>query len=378
MDKRPGRDINHGFSIGRVCCNRDPTDAIPVSHAMRKIAIGLLISLANGLPVPAQAQEATKKFEIRDERAWLDGHRIDLWGIRSGNALMSTAVTERFVRNLDNMAAHGINAIAVYIMGSNTGWPEEWGARNGFEPDGRLKPAFARRLEWLIREADQRGMVVGVGVFTPRNVANLEDEEAYKRGLQQTAQFLRERRLRNVFVDIMHEYNHRRVIPELFREPGGAEKKAMLHDWFKEVNPEVPVGVCATIDRGTDPFYPGADMNIIQKTMAIPPVGYTINIESHKRDNYDSDGIFTAQGLAENYAWFETYKQAPNASIFLHAAFITGVTGRDGTAPHAEMGGDGSADDPGVAWYYEWVRDNIGRWEYPRHVPVDERTGGSR
>lgn len=321
----------------------------------------------------APERELTKAFEIRDERAWLGGQPIDLWGIRSGNGLMSSAVTERFVRNLDNMIAHGINAIAVYIMGSNTGWPEEWGARNGFAPDGGLDPAFARRLEWLIREADQRGMVVGVGIFTPRNVANLEGDDAYKRAVQQTARFLEERGLRNVFVDIMHEYNHRRVEPEMFREPGGAEKKATLHGWFKEVNADVPVGVCATIDRDTDPYYPGADINIIQKTMPIPARGYTINIESHKRDNYDSDGIFTTQGIAENYGWFETYKRTPNAAIFLHAAFITGVSGRDGTAPHAEMGGNGSPDDPGVAWYYEWVRDNVGRWEYPRHVPVDAR-----
>ena len=141
---------------------------------------------------------------------------------------MSRAVTERFIRNLDNMAAHGINAILVYIMGSNTGWPEEWGARNGFERDGRLKPAFAERLEWLIREADKRGMVVGVGIFTPRNVANMDGEEALKRALTETGTFLKDRGLRNVFADIMHEYNHRRVVPDIFKEPNGAEKKSTL------------------------------------------------------------------------------------------------------------------------------------------------------
>ena len=29
-----------------------------------------------------------------------------------------------------------------------------------------------------------------------------------------------------------------------------------------------------------------------------------------------------------------------------------------------------SAEDAGVRWYYEWVRDNVGRWEYPKHVPA--------
>lgn len=330
------------------------------------------VCLAVALWLPAaqaQSPAPTKRFEIRNDRAWLDGNEIKIWGIRGGNALMSTAVTQRFVAQFDNMAAHGINGFLLTVMGTNTGWPEEWAARNGYEPDGRMKPAFAHRLEYLIREADKRGMVVGVTIFTPRNVANMQGEESFKRALQETGRFLKERGLRNVFVDIMHEYNHRRVVPDIFKEPGGPDKKARLHQWFKEANAEVPAGVCPTIDRGTEPSYPGADFNIIQKTMPIPAKGFTINVESHKRDNYDTDGVYTEKGLAENYGWFETYKKAPNAAIFLHAAFITGVTGRDGSAPHAEMGGYGkSADDAGVRWYYEWVRDNVGRWEYPKHV----------
>lgn len=342
-----------------------------------KLSAALAVALLPALAAAQAPSAATKKFEIRNDRAYLDGNKIKLWGIRGANALMSPAVTERFVRNLDNMAAHGINAFATYIMGSNTGWPEEWGARNGFEPDGRLKPAFARRLEWLIREADKRGMVIGVGVFTPRNVANMQGEDALRRALHETALLLKDRGLRNVFVDIMHEYNHRRVVPDIFKEPGGPEKKARLAAWFKEVNREVPAGVCATIDRNTDPYFPGADINIIQKTMPIPAKGFTINIESHKRDNYDSDGVYNEQGMKEQLGWFENYKKTPNAAIFLHAAFITGVSGRDGSAPHAEMGGYGrSPEDAGVRWYYEWVRDNVGQWRFPKHVPAAPAMAG--
>ena len=182
---------------------------------MHKRSFNLYLLLASLLPKVAIAQavpapSSTKRVEIKNDRAYLGGNEIKLWGIRGGNALMSPAVTERFVRNFDNMAAHGINGFIVTLMGTNTGWPEEWAARNGFESDGRLKPATAKRLEWLIREADQRGMVVGVTVFTPRNVANMQGDDAFKRSLQETGRFLKERGLRNVFVDVMHEYNHRR------------------------------------------------------------------------------------------------------------------------------------------------------------------------
>ena len=57
---------------------------------------------------------------------------------------MSDAVTERHVRNLDNMIAHGINCLGVYVQGSNGGWPDVNAGRNGYTPQGALRPEFAR------------------------------------------------------------------------------------------------------------------------------------------------------------------------------------------------------------------------------------------
>ena len=63
-------------------------------------------------PAPEQAlgmadPPATREFSIKDDRPYLGGRRIDIWGLRCGNALFSQGVTERHVRNLDNMVAHG-------------------------------------------------------------------------------------------------------------------------------------------------------------------------------------------------------------------------------------------------------------------------------
>jgi tripartite-type tricarboxylate transporter receptor subunit TctC len=330
------------------------------------------------IPDPAAA---TREFSVKGERAYLGGKEIKLWGIRGANALMSTAVTERYIRNFDNMTAHGLNGILVYVQGSNTGWPQEWGARNGFDEQGQLKPEVAERLEWLIREADRRGMVVGVGIFTPRGVRLLPtknegkevDEEHVRRALHSVASFLTTRKLRNVFIDLMHEFGHVRVQAELFNEPGGPAKKAKLATWFKEVAPAIPLGACPTILRSEADF-PGADIKLIQKIMQIPPSGYAINCESWKRDNYDTDGVFDERGFERMFAWFEQYRIAPNASFFYHSGFTQGVTGGDGAAPYGEMGGYGaSADDRGVRHYYEWVRDRVGRWQYPKHIPATTR-----
>jgi tripartite-type tricarboxylate transporter receptor subunit TctC len=355
------------------------TEAVAASGARRMIDQVASVPRAIGPDRIPAVPTPTRKFDIRGDQAFLGGKPIKkIWGIRASNALMSTGVTERTVRNLDNMAEHGLNGVLVYLSGSNTGWPYERGARSAYGPDGALKPEFMTRLEWLIREADQRGMVVGVGLLSPRNqprdAAGNVTEESIKAGIQNVARFLVDRQLRNVFIDLMHEFAHRRVDADLLREPDGPAKKAKLASWFHEVAPDYKVGVCGTILR-TETAFPGADFWLIQKTVQIPPSGYVINCEMHKRDNYDTEGIFDDRAYERMFAWLEQYKMAPNAGgYFLHSGWTQGVSGFDGAAPYAEMGGYGrSPEDRGIRFYYEWVRDNYGRWVYPDHVPVKDK-----
>lgn len=344
-----------------------------MSVLLRVAVLGFLVfqgwpRVANTADVPV----ATREFEIRNDRAYLGDHPVNLWGLRCGNALHSTVITERHIRNLDNMAAHGINTIGVYIQGSNGGWPDSAAATNGFSRNGKLRPEIAKRLEELIREADRRGMVVMVGLFTPRKDQDFYDEAAIQQAVEEAAGFLRDRKLRNVFVDIMHEYSHPRRIDHLiFREPDGAAKKAKLTGWFKAVAPNIEVGICPDINSGTADSYPGMEVRIIQKEMPIPAEGFVVNVETKRQDAYQNDGIFNQANLDYVFADCRRFKEAPNAAMLFHAGFIQGITNYSGSAPHAEMGGYGTGSrDRGVRFYYEWVRDNVGRWEYPRHVPV--------
>jgi hypothetical protein len=333
--------------------------------------VGALLAQHSG-PAPTP----TREFEIRADRAFLGGEPIEIWGVRCGNALHSATVTERHVRAFDTWNEHGINAIGVYIQGSNGGYPNVDAGLNGFDRDGSLKPAVAQRLEWLVREADRRGMVVMVGIFSPRKDQLLDGPAAVRRALEQTAAFLVARGLRNVFIDIAHEYDHtERMDLELFREPGGEGKKALMTRWFKAVAPDIEVGVCPYEKSTTTDAYPGMDVRIVQKAMPIPAEGFVVNVESTKRDAYENDGVFSAGGRDEVLADCERYLAAPNAALFFHAAYVQGITNFSGTAPHAEPGGMGTGPaDRGVRFYFEWVRDRVGRWSYPRHVPVSAPT----
>jgi hypothetical protein len=315
---------------------------------------------------------STREFEIRGDRPFLGGKQVRLWGLRCGNALHSRSVTERHVNCLDTMVAHGINLIGVYIQGTNGGYPNPDAGFDGFRRDGRLKPEVAERLEWLIREADKRGMVVMVGLISPRKDQNLYDESAIRRAVEEAARFLKERQLRNVFVDLVHEYNNpERIDHPLLREPDGAAKKAKLTSWFKAIAPEVEVGVCPSEDTETADEYPGMDVRIIQKSMPIPSRGFVVNVELTRHDFYENDGIFSKGDIAEMKADWERYRAAPNAVMLFHAAYLQGISNKSGSAPNPEPGGYGTDQhDRGFGFFFDWMRDNVGRWEYPTHVPA--------
>ncbi len=336
-------------------------------------SLAILISYSAGVAVKGQAADEpveTREFEIKADRPWLGGREIDLWGIRCGNALFSEAVTERHITNLDNMAAHGINLVGFYIQGANAGWPNPEAGLNGFTRDGRIKPEVAQRLERLVRALDERGMVSMVGLISPRKDQDFYDDAAIQRAIEETGKFLVAKKLKNVFVDLCHEFdNPVRMDKELLREPRGAEKKAKLHRWFKAVAPDIEVGVCPDVGSETANSYPGMDVRFIQKQMPIPAEGFVVNLETLRQDEFQNDGVFNQTHRDYIFADCRRYLEAPHAVMLFHAAFIQGITNFSGTAPHAEMGGYGTGpNDRGVRFYYEWVRDNVGRWEYPRHI----------
>ncbi|HRA89707.1 MAG TPA: hypothetical protein PK992_16585, partial [Planctomycetaceae bacterium] len=101
--------------------------------------------------------------------------------------------------------------------------------------------------------------------------------------------------------------------------------------------------------------------------------GWVVNVEPIRQDDFNNDGIFNATHIESIFANCRDYLNAPNAVFMFHSAHLQGITNYSGTAPHAEMGGYGTGPtDRGIRFYYEWVRDNVGRWEYPRHVPTAE------
>lgn len=319
---------------------------------------------------PASIPSATREFEVRDGTSWLGGAPVKLWGLRVNNALMSPAVTERLINNLDNYAAHGINLISVSLQGTNGGFPDVDAGPNAFTSDGRLIGGFARRLESVVREADRRGMVVCVTIMMPRKDEFLEDENAVKQAIVQTGEFLHSRQLRNVMVNLFQEFNHpTRIDHAILREPEGERKKALMTSWIKAVAPDLEVGVCPNHQSGSRVDYPGAQVQMFHEQMPIPESGFALNTETPDPDLPGNEGVMTPHNVTRMEATWRQYLGSSRTAMLFRSPYLEDVRGKQGTGPNLEMGGWGRGEsDRGVRLYFDWLKRNVGRWEYPRHV----------
>jgi hypothetical protein len=312
----------------------------------------------------------TKEFEVKGDSAYLGGQPVRLWGLRCVHALHDRALTERLVRNLDNFTEHGINLVSVYLQAAHGGHPDIQAGANPFGELGILDPAFAWRLEWLAREADRRGMVLLIGVITPIKDQELRNEDAIRTAIEETARLLETRMIRNVVVDLMYEFDHpTRIAHEGFREPAGSFKKAQAANWFHSMSSGIEAGITTETHSPSTKSFAGMDLQLIQKEDPIPKEGYALNIESLRRDKFGNEGIFTPEQRESIIHELERYQAAPNVGYVLNTSYAQSIGGASGTGPHYEMGGYGTGpDDRGIRFYFEWVRDNVGRYEYPRHI----------
>ncbi|MEM2342201.1 MAG: hypothetical protein QXI67_06195 [Candidatus Bathyarchaeia archaeon] len=320
----------------------------------------------------------TRIFEVRNNNPYLDGKKIQIWGIRLANAIYSDKTVQNLIDNLDDYVKHGVNCFSVFIQGANPGNYDPTIGFDGFNPDGTLKQETKQRLEKLILEADKRDMVVNVGLFYFLKDHNLKDEKAIEKACRETARFLYNNGLRNVFIDIVNEYGSERYHHSIFKR--GVEEKARLHQWIKEEAPlfcgisDVRIGDLFV--RGDEKYkefldYPGADIILLHnyvEPLDVPKI--LINNEPGRPDDYGNEGVERAPGEIDKFLILaEKYRRAPNAYFFAFSAWNQAIGGFDGECPHFEIGGSGRSEkDRGVGWYFNWVRKNVGRYEYPNHI----------
>lgn len=119
--------------------------------------------------------------------------------------------TREFLAAMPEWRRHGLLAFTINLQGgSPTGYSADQPWHNSaINADGSLRSDYLRRLERVLDQADQLGMVVILGYFYFGQDQRLKDEAAVLRAVDNATHWLFERGYRHVLVEINNECNVR-------------------------------------------------------------------------------------------------------------------------------------------------------------------------
>lgn len=138
--------------------------------------------------------------------------------------------TREFIASMPLWRDHGLLAFTINFQG---GSPEGYSRdqpweNNGFDADGNIRKDFARRMELIIRKADQLGMVVILGYFYFGQDQRLKDEQAVVRAVDNATKWVLDKGFTNVIIEIANECNNRAYDHDIIKE-------ARVHELIERV-----------------------------------------------------------------------------------------------------------------------------------------------
>ena len=333
-------------------------------------------------PGPSAAGDYT--FSVDGDRLQLNGRTFKILGLRCSNALVSDAMTDQLIANLDTFRSYGVNTVSVFLMGSR------FGDVKGYHPDASLDPDYAARLGRIIEAADDRGMIVLVGCLywststAKEDLADVWTQAEADRAVANTVRWLSENDYRNVFVDVDNE--------GMAHDATGWSIEQMI-DAAHAVDPSIMVAY-----NDSDPPPDNADL-YIHHSPKVPGKPWLDSEATPRADggywgryskettmetrgryyNYSRIGRYTddmkADQFRQTHEDVERYNGHMLASTWLQCPPNEGVGG-----PFMTPGGRSEIDDvnrqidevhtdAGILWWLEHVRERYGPWSPPDPAP---------
>jgi hypothetical protein len=218
--------------------------------------------------------------------------------------------TNEFVAALPDWRRCGLLAFTVNLQGGgptdgNYGenGPAQPHLNSAFEPQGALKPAYAKRLEKVIAAADRLGMVVIVGLFYQGEDERVEvtpDGRYVKRAIENAIGFLKSLPYRNVLIEINNEisvggYSHTILQPEGVLEAVLTAKKAAAGQF--PVSMSWAGGIPARYGR-TDAALRSMDYILIHTNGKTPEQVHETIATSRRLAGYDRPLLINEDGVS--------------------------------------------------------------------------------
>jgi hypothetical protein len=127
--------------------------------------------------------------------------------------------TREFIEAMADWRRHGLLCAVVNLQG---GSPEGYSRaqpwhNSALRPDGSLRPEYMARLERILDRADELGMAIMLGVFYFGQDQRLDDDEAVKRAVVHTVDWIAERRYTNVLLEIANECDNSGYVRDIIK-----------------------------------------------------------------------------------------------------------------------------------------------------------------
>jgi hypothetical protein len=153
--------------------------------------------------------------------------------------------TSEFIDAMPDWYRHGLLCAVVNLQGgSPEGYSRDQPWHNSaIRSDGSLRPEYMARLERILDRADDLGMVIMVGIFYFGQDQRLEDDEAVKRAVVNTIDWIAERGYRNVLIEIANECDNSSYVRDIIKAPRVHELIELAQQRATHHNHRMPVSV---------------------------------------------------------------------------------------------------------------------------------------
>ncbi len=317
-----------------------------------------------------------QKLTIQGEFFYLDDQKLPFWGVRTASAAKNEANTNELIRNLPDYKQYGINVVSVFLQGSSGGYSDP------FSKGGKkLDRDHFNRLKSIIRACEDLNMVVIVGIFYQRTMADeegrsLNNETEIFQAVRTTAKKLKP--FSNVVINIANEQNsfhYKKFEAFDFNDP---QNIIRLCEEVKKVDRDRIVGAGGYHDS----------LNVvIGKSPAVDALlfdTYSGDIEANQHSGWHYDyfrsqgvvdkpiinvelfggwtgqfipqGVYTPEGKKIHLQEIDEALKRPGLYVHFHSnTWMQGIF--DGWPIRYDLAGQGTPQDPGIRWWFEYLRN---------------------
>jgi hypothetical protein len=143
--------------------------------------------------------------------------------------------TNEFIAAMPSWRNYGLNSFSLNMQGgSPTGYGNFNFLNPGFNPDGSLMEPYMKRLDKILKKADQLQMVVFLGIFYFGQDQNLKNEQAIIAATTNLVDWLFEKEYRNVIIEINNETNPKSYDHEILKPERVYELVKLVRDKEKK------------------------------------------------------------------------------------------------------------------------------------------------